>query len=193
MVTQVKLSDKKRFILKQAKGLFRKRGFAGISIRDLAKEVKLEPASLYSHFKSKNQILYLICKNQIDGLLDEAMAIAVEPSNADVKLKKLITRHVEAAAKDPAGFNVLFNDFKFLEGDELLDIKNKTNNYQWKFRQVIEAGIVRGVFKEIDFKISAQLIFGLFNVGYTLLAENKTNANQLAEEIQSMVLNGLKK
>ena len=45
-------------ILEQAKLLFAEKGFAGVSMRDLAKAVNMSAASLYHHFPDKNT-LYL--------------------------------------------------------------------------------------------------------------------------------------
>lgn len=44
-------------ILKAALRLFATKGFAGASMRDLSQAVGLQPASLYSHYKSKDIIL----------------------------------------------------------------------------------------------------------------------------------------
>jgi AcrR family transcriptional regulator len=50
-------SGPKANILNVALRLFAARGFAGTSIRDISNEVGLQPASLYSHYKGKKEIL----------------------------------------------------------------------------------------------------------------------------------------
>jgi AcrR family transcriptional regulator len=44
-------------ILKAALRLFIEHGFAGASIRDLARELELQPTALYAHFPSKEHVL----------------------------------------------------------------------------------------------------------------------------------------
>jgi len=52
------LSDKKESILKAAAILFAERGFAAVSMRDLAQEIHTTPAALYHHFQDKAAIHY---------------------------------------------------------------------------------------------------------------------------------------
>jgi AcrR family transcriptional regulator len=48
----------KRRIIVVAVGLFATKGYAGASMRDIAKAVNIKPASIYSHFESKEALLY---------------------------------------------------------------------------------------------------------------------------------------
>lgn len=59
---QEQLTTKKR-ILYCALDLFSQRGYEGVSMRDIAAEVDIKGASLYNHFKSKQDIF--------DSILDE--------------------------------------------------------------------------------------------------------------------------
>ena len=58
---QRKKASKKELILRRAAAMFREKGFAATSMRDLAEMVGIEAASLYNHIRSKNEILEAIC------------------------------------------------------------------------------------------------------------------------------------
>ena len=48
---------KKDAIIKKAAGLFRKKGFASSSMRELADSIGVEASSLYNHIGSKSELL----------------------------------------------------------------------------------------------------------------------------------------
>jgi AcrR family transcriptional regulator len=50
----------KRRIIEAAVGLFAAKGYLGASMRDIAKAVGIKTASIYSHFESKEALLYAI-------------------------------------------------------------------------------------------------------------------------------------
>ena len=52
-----KKASKKELILQKAATMFRQKGFAATSMRDLAETVGIEAASLYNHIQSKSEIL----------------------------------------------------------------------------------------------------------------------------------------
>src|SRR5205807_1591546 len=56
-------------ILRAAVALFRERGYHGSSMRTLARALRMEAASLYYHFKSKQEILFAILDRTLDDLL----------------------------------------------------------------------------------------------------------------------------
>ena len=62
-----KKASKKEFILKKAAQMFREKGFAATSMRDLAETVGIEAASLYNHIRSKNEMLESICFEKFSG------------------------------------------------------------------------------------------------------------------------------
>ena len=49
--------DRKKIIFNKAALLFEKKGYTASSMRDIAFEVGIEPSSLYSHIKSKGDML----------------------------------------------------------------------------------------------------------------------------------------
>ena len=74
---QRRKASKKELILQKAAAMFRQKGFAATSMRDLAETVGIEAASLYNHIQSKAEILQEItfrisndCSEHLDTLIE---------------------------------------------------------------------------------------------------------------------------
>lgn len=52
----------KEIILEVALSLFSKKGYSGVSIRDISKEVGIKESSVYNHFKNKQEIFQTLCQ-----------------------------------------------------------------------------------------------------------------------------------
>src|SRR4249919_891226 len=90
-----KKASKKEFILKKAAQMFREKGFAATSMRDLAETVGIEAASLYNHIRSKNEMLETICfdvANRFNAFLDE---LETGTQKSISKLETLFRFHIK--------------------------------------------------------------------------------------------------
>ena len=89
-----KRASKKELILQKAAAMFREKGFAATSMRDLAETVGIEAASLYNHIRSKNEILEAICFDVANSF--NANMEGTESSNEKsiLKIEKLLRFHI---------------------------------------------------------------------------------------------------
>lgn len=192
MLKEKKISRKKQIELK-ATELFKQRGYAATSMRDLAAEMGLEAGSLYSHIKSKEEILRNVCFEMANDLMDEFNNIQSESIDNTEKLKRYITAHVNTMTTDTSAAAVFLNEWRHLSEPYLSDFLKMREEYEQRFRQVITIGIERGEFKKVDEKFAVLTILASLNwVHQWYKPTGKMSAEQVAKELVVMVIDGLR-
>lgn len=98
------LPDTRSRILLVAAELFRERGYAGTSIRDVSERIGTTKAALYYHFRTKEEILAALVEPvlaAVDAFLDEMQARGAGPREIVTGLLDLMTAGGPGAAGNP--------------------------------------------------------------------------------------------
>jgi AcrR family transcriptional regulator len=192
MITKNKLNRKQQ-IIEKATQLFQKQGYAATSMRDLAGYIGIEAASLYSHIKSKEEILQTICFQMANDFFQSIEAIELEKLGADDKLKKAVISHVIVLTKDSAASAVFFSEWRHLSEPYLKDFLSMRNNYENKFIQILIDGYKEGVFKKMDAKFTVLALLSSINwMPSWYKPEGKLTPEEIAENVTDVFINGLK-
>src|SRR5438128_10158760 len=78
-----------------ASALFRERGYAATSVRDIAQALNLQGGSLYAHMASKEDVLWSIVTRAADRFYAEVAPIAArDETTPKLKLRDMIRAHV---------------------------------------------------------------------------------------------------
>src|SRR5436853_7862503 len=83
-------------IVSAAAKVFRTKGYHAATVRDIADEVGILKDSLYHHFDSKEELLYLVVKEPIAQMYRAISQIAPADGTATEKLRRAISAHLEA-------------------------------------------------------------------------------------------------
>ena len=189
----VSLSRKEQVIRKAAE-LFREKGYAASSMRDLAQKLGIEAASLYSHIKSKEEILQSLCFDmaaEFRKSLDEVEKLDV---SAAEKLSLGIIGHIQVMAKDLTASAVFMNEHRHLSQPWLRQFLLLRINYINRFKAIIEAGVRTGEFKSsIDRKLAVMTLFSSLNWMPMWYDPNTgINPQDLGKQLADMLVNGLR-
>ena len=186
--------DRRTEIRQTAKRLFKERGYAGTSMRDLAKEVGIEAASLYNHLSSKEELLHEMCfdiAQQFFAAFSAAIAAEKSPSK---KLKAAIRAHIGVIASNLDASTVFFHEWMFLKEPDLAKFKKLRYQYEQGFREIVQKGITDKDFKEVNVKLAVFTIFSALNATYDLYkSTEKLSQEEIVESISNLLLKGLKK
>jgi len=188
------MTERKREVIAEAQKVLKDKGFAATSVRDIAKALDMEPASLYSHFSSKEDILKITCFD-----MAQKFELAVKEVNdiyfsAEEKLRMAIKFHVQILTENPDSAIIFIRDWRNLTGESLKQFIAKRNVYEEGMREIVQTGIDEGIFNETDKKFAALTILSSVNWIVEWYQPNgKLTAEEIANKLSDFILSGLKK
>jgi AcrR family transcriptional regulator len=128
--------------------LFAHRGYHGVSVRDIATEMGVQPSSLYAHYRSKEELfsaLVLMANEEIhQQLLEALLTTGAEPRT---QLTGLIRAYVAFHAEYPLLATIGHNDLHALGEDALHQVTRIRRESSTLMRTVIERGVASGDFR----------------------------------------------
>jgi len=194
MEAAVNLSRKEQ-VIRSAAELFREKGYAASSMRDLAQKLGIEAASLYSHIKSKEEILQHLCFDMAAEFRKSLMEVEKKNVSASEKLKLGIIGHIQVMAKDLTASAVFMNEHRHLSQPYLREFLLLRINYINRFKTMIEEGTRNGEFKEtIDKKLAVMTLFSSLNwMPMWYDPASKIDPQNLGQQLADMLVNGLRK
>lgn len=188
------MTDRKKEILALSQSVLKEKGYAATSVRDIAKVLEIEPASLYSHFKSKEDILQLTCFEMADKFELAIKEVNDIYFNAEEKLRMGIKLHVEILTQNLDSSLIFIRDWRNLTGTSLVQFTAKRNVYEEGFREIVQTGINEGIFNDTDKKFAALTILSSVNwIVEWYQPDGNLDAKQIADKLSNFILSGLKK
>lgn len=142
--------NRKEHILIAAAELFRDRGYAGTSMRDLARAVDLQVSSLYNHIKGKQELLQEICFANARRYQEGLRTIELHSSSATERVRALLDLHIDMATQDFTSITSFNDEWRHLEEPALSHFKQLRRTYEERFLQIIRQGMESGEFRVND-------------------------------------------
>lgn len=184
--------SRKEQIREIAQTMFREKGYAATSMRDLATAVGIEAASLYNHIKSKEELLKEICYDCAEEFFTAINTALATPLSADRQLALAINEHIKVVTSNLDGSAVFLHEWRFLTEPYLTEFKNKRKQYRLQFQYIIEQGIAQGVFKPVDAKLYSLSILSALNWIYDWYKpDGELKPDTLAAQFSYLILEGL--
>lgn len=193
MATQV--PARRRAIENVASGLFRERGYAATTVRDIARELDLQGASLYAHVSSKAEVLWSIV-DRAAGMFEQAaeQALAHVPASAGAvdRIAALVRAHVAVVAADPELAAVFVHEWRHLAGERRAAILARRDAYEQRLRRLIEAGIADGDLLPTDPAVAAAFILTALNgIPVWYRRAGRLTADRLADHYADLAVRAL--
>ena len=178
-----------------ATALFRARGYAATSMRELATALGLEAGSLYSHIKSKEEILHRVCFGLAEAFFagfDAATSDAAAP--VATQLRQAIEAHVRVLTRDSAASAVFLHEWRHLSEPARTEFLALRDRYEAGFRSLIARGLAMGELHTPDAAFAALTLLASLNwLPNWYRAEGKLSPDEIAHRLAEQLLNGMRK
>ena len=176
-----------------ATALFRSRGFAATSMRELATALGLEAGSLYSHIKSKEELLHRICYSRAE-LLFASFAAATADAKAPVaaQLRRAIEAHVRVLTLDVAAASVFLYEWRHLSEPVRTEFVAMRERYEQGFRHLIQRGLDSRELHAPDAAFATLTLLASLNWLPTWYKpDGKLGPDEIAHRLAEQLLSGL--
>lgn len=149
-------------ILRSAAAAFRRRGYHGASVDQIASALNMTKGNLYYYFKNKEEILYVCHDYSLDLVLKQLKEVERSSWAPDKKLHALIAGFVHLFIDVLPG-TVWTLDLEALSPPLLKKIIAKRDRFDRGVRRILKQGMDSGIFAPGDPKLLTFAMMGAIN------------------------------
>jgi AcrR family transcriptional regulator len=190
----IEVGARRREIDDVASELFHANGYAATSVRDIARALDIQGASLYAHVASKEDLLWSIVDRAATSL-EEAVERALDDTASDDPVERLaaiVEAHVEVVTADPERASVFVTEWRHLSPDRREAIGRRRDAYEHRVRDVIADGQGIGVFAAVDPALAATFLLTALNgIATWYRPDGRLSADRIADHYVDLALRSL--
>lgn len=184
--------DRWQEILDAALALFYAQGYHATSMQDLADAVGLQKGSLYHYIRSKEDLLYPLIEQTLEGYVRDLEAIVASGGSAAERLRRAVTAHVERVARFGDMMTVFISEGRHLKPDEQDRVRALSGRYRRMLEDLIREGADTGEFRTGDPALATMALLGACNwLPQWYRPDGRATPAQIAEEFIKLFLGGL--
>ncbi|NBW54097.1 MAG: TetR/AcrR family transcriptional regulator [Betaproteobacteria bacterium] len=180
---------KRERIISTALELFNQNGLTNTTLDAVAEQMNVTKPFIYTHFKSKNELLSEICSRGIRASLDVLDRVVASKDSPTVKLRVLAHDFMMAVIENQSHIAIYTREEKHLSPESSKAIQKMRREFDRKFCALLEQGVKDGEFQVDDVQLTALAIGGI--VGWAPVwfrANGRLSLEEVVSYMASMVL-----
>ena len=143
-----------------ALNLFAERGYAAVSMRQIASKVGLQVGALYNYFPDKQTILSELLIHHMENLLQTWHSQKL-PEKPDKLLEFFVGFHIEYHLNRPEEVFIAYMELRNLSSDNFKKIEKLRNKYELILSKILSDGVNKNLFICEETKIASLAIIGM--------------------------------
>jgi AcrR family transcriptional regulator len=183
------LAYKRERILQEAVALFYARGFTGTTLDDIAAELGVTKPFIYTHFRSKTDLLAAICRPTIEMSMEAVANAAKLPGTATERLRHAIIDFTKVVVQRQANIAIYFREEKNLAPEALAEINALRKRFDRLLSKLLADGVATGEFQVKDVKLAALALGGMISWAYTWHRPNgRLTVDEMCDSMADLAL-----
>ena len=186
-------SKTKKQLIDVARELFASRGRRNITMNDIAEASKKGRRTLYTYFKSKDEVYKAVIENEVNLVIEALEENAKKTMEAFEKLKNHIFIHLDSIKNSVTRNGTLRADF-FRDIYEVERSRRRMDVAELKLiKNILDEGLKSGNFKEMDSEmLSTIILFSLRGLEIPYIRQNLSSEfDKNKHEIVEFVFRGI--
>ncbi|GEL76274.1 TetR/AcrR family transcriptional regulator [Tenuibacillus multivorans] len=187
------MSELREKIIETSLQLFSERGFHGVTVNDIVEHCKTSKGGFYHHFKSKDELLYVIHDTFISYVLNEANRAKKRYDRPIFQLHEMLKSLVRVYDLYNEHIVVFNQENKYLKQEYEVLIKRKRDDYKEILKEVIQEGQeLNDIRKELPTTITSMSVLGMVNWTYQWYKKDGPKTiDQIASTYIDIIFKGL--
>ena len=141
-----------------AVSLIARLGYEAMSMRQLAAEVGVQAAALYRYFPTKEDLLFTLMREHMEGLLKAWDTARPASGNAIVRLAAYVENHITFHIERRHATHVSNMELRSLSHERLTQILKMRTAYEKELRTILRDGSETGAFEIDDVGLTAMAL-----------------------------------
>lgn len=188
----MKKETRKDQIIQTSAKLFKEKGYAAVTMRDIAKALDMKAASLYNHISSKQDILKIIIISIAEEFTNEMNSIHASEVSCIDKLQQIVALHIDIAYRNSYGMASLNNDWMHLE-EQLEYYLELRNSYEDNFRNIISIGVEARELIDTNAEITLFSMLSTLRSLYLWIPKKEDlNPEELTKNLSQVLIDGIR-
>ena len=179
-------------ILRAAADLFRERGYQASTVDHIAARLGMSKASLYTHFRAKDEMLAAISRETIEAFTRDLGLVLASRLGAEEKLRTVVRQHVQFVIANRSFLTVFLGEEANLPARAVRSLAAQKDRYDKGVERIVEEGIRSGVFREMSPRLVVFALLGMVNwVHKWYNPRGRWGAEEISAAFLSLIEGGL--
>jgi AcrR family transcriptional regulator len=179
-------------ILRAAADLFRERGYQASTVEHIAARLGMSKASLYTHFRAKEDMLAAISRETIESFTRDLSLVLGSRLSPEDKLRRMVRQHVQFVIANRSFLTVFFGEEANLPPRFVRALAAQKDRYDKAVERIVAEGIRSGAFRDVPPRLVVFAILGMVNWVHKWYNPNgRWGAEEISAAFLSLIEGGL--